>query len=149
MSGARRGYLLRNSILLHSGLNPAWHFWLSTRFSCCLKMKLVENILGYFRGQFYRFSTVRLPEKKQQNARNQINHVQKTVLPICCISQTISLNPFCRSTNSMSNTNVTNGATCRWQIELYFDTKSCQLYQQTKFVTFASFEVRPCLYQQF
>ena len=28
-----------NSILLHSGLNPAWHFWLSTRFSCCLKMK--------------------------------------------------------------------------------------------------------------
>ena len=36
----------RNSILLHSGLNPAWHFWLSTRFSCCLKMKSVENILG-------------------------------------------------------------------------------------------------------
>ena len=35
-----------NSILLHSGLNPAWHFWLSTRFSCCLKMKSVENILG-------------------------------------------------------------------------------------------------------
>ena len=39
------------SILLHSGLNPAWHFWLSTRFSC-LKMKSVENILGYIREQF-------------------------------------------------------------------------------------------------
>ena len=35
-----------NSILLHSGLNPAWNFWLSTRFSC-LEMKSVENILGY------------------------------------------------------------------------------------------------------
>jgi len=46
----------KNSILLHSGLNPAWHFWLSTRFSCCLKMKSVENILGYIREQFYRFS---------------------------------------------------------------------------------------------
>ena len=31
---------------MHSGLNPAWHFWLSTKFSCCLKMKSVENILG-------------------------------------------------------------------------------------------------------
>ena len=47
---------IKNSILLHSGLNPAWHFWLSTRFSCCLKMKSVENILGYIREQFYRFS---------------------------------------------------------------------------------------------
>ena len=45
-----------NSILLHSGLKPTWHFWLSTRFSCCLKMKQVENILGYIREQFYRFS---------------------------------------------------------------------------------------------
>ena len=36
--------LIGISILLHSGLNPAWHFWLSTRFSCCLKMKSVENI---------------------------------------------------------------------------------------------------------
>ena len=44
-----------NSILLHSGLNPAWNFWLSTRFSCCLKMKSVENILGYIWEQFYRF----------------------------------------------------------------------------------------------
>ena len=42
------------SILLHSGLKPAWHFWLSTRFSFCLKMKSVENILGYIWEQFYR-----------------------------------------------------------------------------------------------
>ena len=47
--------LIRNGILLHSGLNPAWHFWLSTRFSCCLKMKSIENISGYIREQFYRF----------------------------------------------------------------------------------------------
>ena len=47
----------RNSILLRSGLNPAWHFWLSTRFSCSLKMKSVENILGYIWEQFYRFSS--------------------------------------------------------------------------------------------
>ena len=26
-------FLLKNSILLHSGLNPAWLFWLSTRIS--------------------------------------------------------------------------------------------------------------------
>ena len=44
-----------NSILLHSGLYPAWHFLLWTRFSCCLKMKSVENILGYVQGQFHRF----------------------------------------------------------------------------------------------
>ena len=37
---------IHNSILLHSGLNPAWHFWLSED----------ENILGYIREQFYRFS---------------------------------------------------------------------------------------------
>ena len=28
----------------------------ATKFSCCLKMKPVENILGYIREQFYRFS---------------------------------------------------------------------------------------------
>ena len=38
----------KNSILLHSGLNPARHFWLSTRFSCCLKMKSLENIFTDF-----------------------------------------------------------------------------------------------------
>ena len=27
------------------------HFWLATRFSCCLKMKSVENILGYIQPQ--------------------------------------------------------------------------------------------------
>ena len=49
-----RWALFMNSILLQSSLNPAWHFWLSTRFSCCLKIKSVENILGYIREQFYR-----------------------------------------------------------------------------------------------
>ena len=49
---------LGNSILLHSGLNPAWHFWLSTKFSCCLKMKSVENILGYIREQFWKQNTI-------------------------------------------------------------------------------------------
>ena len=44
------------SMLLHSGLNWDWDFWLPTRFSCCLKMKSVENILGYIQEQFYRFS---------------------------------------------------------------------------------------------
>ena len=44
------------SILFHIGLKPSWHFCLSTRFSCSLKMKSVENILGYIREQFYRFS---------------------------------------------------------------------------------------------
>ena len=48
--------MMGNSILLHSSLNPAWHFWLSTRFSCCLKMKSVLKILGYFLEQFQRFS---------------------------------------------------------------------------------------------
>jgi hypothetical protein len=46
---------INNSILMHSSLNLVWHFWLSTRFSCCLMMKSVENILGYIRQQFYRF----------------------------------------------------------------------------------------------
>ena len=36
-----------DSVLLHSCLNLAWHFWLSTRFFCCLKMKSFENILVY------------------------------------------------------------------------------------------------------
>ena len=39
----------RNSTLLHSGLNPAWYFWLSTKFSCCPKMISVEKkIKGIF-----------------------------------------------------------------------------------------------------
>ena len=43
------------SIFMHSDLNPAWHFLFSTRFPWCLKMKSVENILGYIRGQFTDF----------------------------------------------------------------------------------------------
>ena len=39
------------TVLLHSGLNPARDFWLSTIFSYCLKMKSVENMLGCIRGQ--------------------------------------------------------------------------------------------------
>ena len=31
---------------LHSGLNPARHFLVVNQFCCCLKMKLVLNILG-------------------------------------------------------------------------------------------------------
>ena len=45
-----------NSTLLHSCLNPDWHFWLSTRFSCCLKMKSAENILGYIRENLWNCS---------------------------------------------------------------------------------------------
>ena len=41
-----------DSILLYNGLNSAWHFWLSTRFSWCLRMISLEIILGYIRGQF-------------------------------------------------------------------------------------------------
>lgn len=43
------GVWIRNGALLQSDLNPAWHFWFSTRFSWCLKMTIVEFILGYFR----------------------------------------------------------------------------------------------------
>ena len=45
-------WLVIDSILLHSGLNQAWHFWLSTRFFCCLKMKSVEST--YIQEQFLR-----------------------------------------------------------------------------------------------
>ena len=61
-------YNVFNSILLHSGLNPAWHFWMSTRFSCCLKMKSVENILGCIREQFYRFSRGCKPRENLWNS---------------------------------------------------------------------------------
>ena len=49
-------FLCLNSILLHSGLNPAWHFWLSTRFFCCLKMKSVENNFTDFRENIWNCS---------------------------------------------------------------------------------------------
>ena len=48
-------------------MNPAWHFCLSTRFSCCLKMKSVVNILGYIWGQFYRFSKDCRPQENLWN----------------------------------------------------------------------------------
>ena len=67
-----------NSILLHSGLNPAWHFWLSTRFSCCLKMKSVENIFGYIREQFYRFSRGCKPRENLWNCSRKYTKMFKT-----------------------------------------------------------------------
>ena len=70
--------LVFNSILLHSGLNPAWHFWLSTRFSCCLKMKSVENILGYIREQFYRFSRGCKPRENLWNCSRKYTKMFKT-----------------------------------------------------------------------
>ena len=69
---------IKNSILLHSGLNPAWHFWLSTRFSCCLKMKSVENILGYIREQFYRFSRGCKPRENLWNCSRKYTKMFKT-----------------------------------------------------------------------
>ena len=66
------------SILLHSGLNPAWHFWLSTWFSCCLKMKSVENILGYIREQFYRFSRGCKPRENIWNCSRKYTKMFKT-----------------------------------------------------------------------
>ena len=67
-----------NSILLHGGLNPAWHFWLSTRFSCCLKMKSVENILGYIWEQFYRFSRGCKPQENIWNCSRKCPKMFKT-----------------------------------------------------------------------
>ena len=64
--------------MLHSGLNPAWHFWLSTRFSCCLKMKSVENILGYIREQFYRFSRGCKPRENLWNCSRKYTKMFKT-----------------------------------------------------------------------
>ena len=58
--------------MLHSGLNPAWHFWLSTRFSCCLK------ILGYIREQFYRFSRGCKPRENIWNCSRKYTKMFKT-----------------------------------------------------------------------
>ena len=66
------------SILFHIGLKPAWHFWLSTRFSCCLKMKSVENILGYVREQFYRFSRGCKPRENLWNCSRKYTEMFKT-----------------------------------------------------------------------
>ena len=70
--------LLNISILLHSGLNPALHFWLSTRFSCCLMMKSVENILGYIREQFYRFSRGCKPRENLWNRSRKYTKMFET-----------------------------------------------------------------------
>ena len=67
-----------NSILLHSGLNPACHLWFSTRLSCCLKMKSVENILGYVREQFYRFSRDCKPRENLWNCLRTYTEMFKT-----------------------------------------------------------------------
>ena len=67
-----------NGILLHSGLNPAWDFWLSTRFSCCLKMKSVENISGYIREQFYRFSRGCKPRENLWNCSRKYPKIFET-----------------------------------------------------------------------
>ena len=64
--------------LLHSGLDSAWHFWLSTRFSCCLKMKSVENILGYIREQFYRFLRGCKPRENIWNCSRKYPKMFKT-----------------------------------------------------------------------
>ena len=72
-------YSLRhNSILLHSGLNLAWYYWLSIRFSCCLKMKSVENILGYIGGQFYRFLRSCKPQENLWNDSRKYPKMFKT-----------------------------------------------------------------------
>ena len=63
-----------NSILLHSGQNPAWHFCLSTRFSFCLKMKSVENI----RGQIYRFTRGCKPREYLWNCSRKYPKMFKT-----------------------------------------------------------------------
>ena len=67
-----------NSILLHSELYPAWHFWLSTKFSCCLKIKSVENILGSIQEQFYRFSRGCKPRENLWNCSRKYSKMFKT-----------------------------------------------------------------------
>ena len=69
---------INNSILLRSGLYPAWLFWLSTRFSCCLKMKSVENIFGYIREQFYRFSRGCKPRENLWNCSRKYSKMFET-----------------------------------------------------------------------
>ena len=51
---------------------------MSTRFSCCLKMKSVENILGYIREQFYRFSRGCKPQENLWNCSRKYTKMFKT-----------------------------------------------------------------------
>ena len=69
MSGSKGG------ILLHSGLIPAWHFWLSTRFSW---MKSVEIILLYIQELFYRFWRVFKPWENLWNCPRKYTKMFKT-----------------------------------------------------------------------
>ena len=69
---------LHNSILLHSGLNPALHFLMTRRLSCCQKMKSVENILGNILGQFYRFSRGCKPSENLWNCSRKYTKMFKT-----------------------------------------------------------------------
>ena len=84
----------KHSILFHSCLNPAWHFWLSTRFSCCLKMKSVENILGYIREQFYRFSRGCKPRENLWNCSRKVFYCydfSKIALRKCCLYSSVTI----------------------------------------------------------
>jgi hypothetical protein len=67
-----------NSILLHSGLNPAWHFWLSTRFFF-LKMKSIEKILQIFRSLENFFEIV---QKNTQTCLKLISFVSNKRLSV-------------------------------------------------------------------
>ena len=70
---------VRNSILLHRCLNPAWHFLLSTQFPC-LKIKSVEKILGYIQEQFYRFLRGCKPPENLWNCLRKYPKMLKTNL---------------------------------------------------------------------
>ena len=45
--------LYRNSILLHSGLNPTWHFWLSTKYQNIETFMETQNLSLLLERGFY------------------------------------------------------------------------------------------------
>ena len=59
-----------NSILLHSGLNPAWHFWLSNKIFCCLKLR---TFLGIFQDNCTDFREPVSLNKIFENVQNWIH----------------------------------------------------------------------------
>ena len=69
---------IHTGTLLHSGLNLAWHFWFINKIFFCLKMKSVENILGYIREQFYRFSRGCKPQENLWNCSRKYTKMFKT-----------------------------------------------------------------------
>ena len=80
---------------LHSGLNTAWHFWFSTRFSCCLKIKSVENILRYFPGQFLQI--IKYVAKPRENIWNcSIKHPKIFKTDFIFKQQKIKFKPECQ-----------------------------------------------------